>query len=76
TKLAGLIVTDSPEAAAGGEPQRRLFAGTGSDGGSRMTLADAQGRKRLVLEVAADGTARLAFLDEAGKVVREMTPEG
>lgn len=74
TKIAGLIVTDSPEAGAGGEPQRRLFAGTGADGGSRLTLADAQGRKRLVLEVGADGAAHVVFFDAAGKVVRELAP--
>ena len=71
TKVAGLIVTDSPEKA---EPQRRLFAGKGSDGASRVALSDAQGRKRLLLEVAPDGAARVVFLDAEGKVVRELTP--
>lgn len=75
TRIAGLIVTDSPEAGAGGEPQRRLFAGTGADGGSRLTLADAQGRKRLVLEVTPEGAAKVSFLDADGKVVRELTPK-
>jgi hypothetical protein len=71
TKIAGLLVTDSPEKA---EPQRRLFAGKGSDGASRIALSDAQGRKRVVIEVQPDGAARLAFLDADGKVVRELTP--
>lgn len=71
TKLAGLVVTDSPP---GAEPQRRLFAGKGGDGVSRLTLADAAGRKRLLLEVTAAGAARIAFLDAAGNVVREVVP--
>lgn len=71
TKIAGLIVTDSPEKT---EPQRRLFAGKGSDGAARVALSDAQGRKRLLLEVAPDGAARVVFLDADGKVVRELTP--
>ena len=71
TKLAGLLVVDSPDQ---GDPQRRLFAGRGSDGIARLALSDAQGRKRLVLEVTPDGRARVAFLDDHGKVTREMTP--
>ncbi len=71
TKIAGLLVVDSPEK---GDPQRRLFAGRGSDGIAKLALSDAQGRKRLILEVTPEGQARVAFLDEQGKVVREVTP--
>ena len=70
-KLAGLLVVDSPEK---GDPQRRLFAGRASDGAAKLTLSDAQGRKRLILEVTPEGKARVAFLDEQGNVTRELAP--
>lgn len=73
TKIASLIVTDSPP---GAEPQRRLFAGTGADGAARLTLADEKGRKRLVLEVAAAGGARVIVYDENGAVAQELVPGG
>jgi hypothetical protein len=68
-KLAGLLVVDSSEK---GDPQRRLFAGRAGDGNAKITLSDAQGRKRLVLEVTPDGKARVAFLDEQGNVTKEL----
>lgn len=40
---------------------------------SEVVLGDAQGRPRLVMTVGADGTPKIQFLDESGKVVRELT---
>jgi hypothetical protein len=60
-------------ASAGKFGRSRLFVGK-SEQAARVELKDAQGRPRLALEVAAEGTARIQFLDEAGKVVRSITP--
>jgi hypothetical protein len=35
---------------------------------------DAEGRKRIVMQVTADGTASLDFLDAEGHVVRSFVP--
>lgn len=53
---------------------RRAFLGRANDGVSQLTLADAQGRKRLVLRVAPDGAAAIDFLDADGKTVRSVAP--
>jgi hypothetical protein len=59
-------------AGAFGEP--RLFLGK-TDHNAVLSLRDANGRKRLVLKVTAAGEASIQFLDEAGKVVRTVTPQ-
>jgi hypothetical protein len=40
----------------------------------RVVCASAEGRNRLTLGVDSAGAARIAFLDEAGNVVREIVP--
>jgi len=35
---------------------------------------DADGGKRIVMQVLKDGTAGIQFLDEHGKVVKQLTP--
>jgi hypothetical protein len=54
--------------------RRRLMLGKLLDNSSRLSVNDAAGRPRLVLEVAPDGASAIRFLDEAGKVVRTVTP--
>jgi hypothetical protein len=51
---------------------RRLFAGKTQDKASTVVLSDAVGRPRLRLTVEAAGSARIEFLDEAGKVVTRI----
>lgn len=70
-RIAGLIVSDSPPNA---DSHRRLFVGRGDDGASSVALMDANGKKRLVLQVTVDGTPSVSFLDAEGKVVRRMLP--
>ena len=50
----------------------RLMVAKGRDRTAFLTLADAKGRPRLKLSVAADGNPRLAFLDESGKVTHSL----
>lgn len=54
----------------------RLFVGKSRDKASVVMLQDAAGMPRLVLKVAPDGGAAIDFLDNAGKVVRTIGPEG
>jgi hypothetical protein len=51
---------------------RRLFAGKTSDRAATVSLADAAGKPRLTLKVAADGDAAIEFLDADGRVVRRI----
>ena len=60
--------------AAGALGEPRLFFGK-TDHSAVLSLRDAAGRKRLVLKVTAAGEASIQFLDEAGKVVRTVTPQ-
>jgi hypothetical protein len=50
----------------------RVILGRASDGGSVLQLKDSEGRDRLVLRVAPDGSPKLQFLDATGKVVSEL----
>ena len=73
---------DTPEGQAELEKRRaagligaeRVRLGKTTDRSSVLELKDAKGRPRLVLRVAADGAATIDFLDDAGKVVRTLTP--
>lgn len=50
----------------------RVILGRARDGGSVLQLKDTEGRDRLVLRVAPDGSPKLQFLDATGKVVSEL----
>ena len=51
---------------------RRLFVGKNTDKSAAVSLADGQGRPRLVLKVEADGAAAIEFLDADGKIVQRV----
>jgi len=71
-RFAGLSVTDSP---SGSEVHRRVWVGRGDDGRASVELRDGKGRKRIVMEVSAEGSASIAFYDESGKVVNQLVPD-
>jgi hypothetical protein len=58
------------------QPQSRLFLGRKADRSAALILKDPDGRDRIVLKVAADGTPSLQFLDVSGKVLNEMPEKG
>jgi hypothetical protein len=68
-RFAGLAVLDS---IAGSEVYRRIWLGRGDDGSATLALLDAAGRKRLLLQVQADGGASVSLLDSNGNVVRNL----
>jgi hypothetical protein len=67
--IVGLIVSDTDA-----QQNRRVFVGHDKDGAARVSLMDRNGRTRLQLQVAADGSPSLAFLDSSGKVVDTLGP--
>jgi hypothetical protein len=54
------------------QPKSRLFLGRKADRSAALNLKDPEGRDRIVLKVAADGTPSLRFLDASGKVLSEL----
>jgi len=68
-RFAGLSVTDS---VTGSDNRRRVWVGRGDDGTATVDLMDAQGKKRIVMEVKADGTPSLFFLDANGRVISQF----
>ena len=54
--------------------RRRLFIGHDKQGVASVSLMDRNGRKRIVLQVAPDGTSSISFLDADGKVVNQLGP--
>lgn len=57
-----------------GEAHRAIL-GRDTDGSAQLNLKDGEGRTRLLMQVAKDGAASIQFLDEAGQVVRTVTPK-
>lgn len=53
---------------------RRVWVGREKDDAAVVSLADASGRKRIVMQVAANGTASLDFLDADGHIAKHVTP--
>jgi hypothetical protein len=49
-----------------------VFVGKDRNRASLVTLADANGKARLVMKVQADGAASIEFLDADGKVVDRL----
>jgi hypothetical protein len=62
------------KAARAGAPAgpRRMFVGKNPDRSATVSLADAEGRPRLVLKVEAGGAASIEFLDADGKMVQRV----
>ena len=51
---------------------RRLFVGKNTDKSATVSLADGQGRPRLVLRVNEDGASSIEFLDADGKITQRV----
>ena len=54
--------------------RRRLFIGHDKEGVASVSLMDRSGRKRIVLQVTADGAPSISFLDADGKIVNQLGP--
>ena len=51
---------------------RRVFVGKNTDKAATVSLADANGKPRLVMTVAPDGAATIDFLDADGKTIQRI----
>ncbi len=67
-KFAGLAVNDQNN----NRMRRRIWVGRKDDGAAIVSLMDADGKKRIVMQVAADGTPSLDFLDADGHIVKRV----
>lgn len=65
-RFAGLDVNDG---------HRRVWIGRLDPGIASVALSDAQGKKRIRIEVAADGTPSLAFYDATGHLIQDLAPK-
>jgi hypothetical protein len=70
-RFSGLAVNGFTES---GAHNRRLWAGRDASDSASVPLMDENGRKRIVMQVLKDGTASIQFLDEHGKVVKQIIP--
>lgn len=61
--------------AGNNKPHQRVYLGRKTDRSSALELKDTEGRTRISIAVAADGTPSLKFLDEQGKVVGRFPKE-
>lgn len=52
--------------------RQRLFLGKRRDNSTAMVMYDVKGRQRLRMQVAPDGSPRLEFLDESGKILYSL----
>lgn len=50
----------------------RLFLGKQRDNSTILVMSDIKGKPRIRMQVAPDGTPKLEFLDEAGKVIYSL----
>ncbi len=65
-RFAGLAVSDA---------KKRIWVGRTGDGVAAIVLMDGAGRKRVVIEAPSSGSPTLEFLDDKGRVVRQMMPD-
>src|SRR5579862_1578427 len=68
--FSGMGVSDSLRA---GESHRRVWVGRDETGSASVILMDGQGRKRMLMQVPADGIPSITFLDEEGAVTKTIS---
>ena len=74
-QLAG--VDDKTHQFAGlavGQGGQRIWIGHGDSGVASVSLSDSNGKNRIVMQVAKDGTPSLAFFDAQGHMVQSLAP--
>jgi hypothetical protein len=69
-RFAGLAISEYN----GRNPDRRVWVGRTDDGTASVSLMGADGKKRIVMQVTADGTPSLTFLDSKGQAIQRLIP--
>jgi hypothetical protein len=64
-RFAGLAVSDQ---------NRRIWVGRTADGTASVELMGADGKKRIAMQVTAEGIPTLAFFDDKGGVIQRLVP--
>lgn len=64
--LSGIEIWEQPTF------EERVFLGKRRDDSALLLMADVKGNPRIRMQVSADGTPKLEFLDEAGKVLYSL----
>ena len=74
-QLAGVDDKDRQFAGlAVGQGGQRIWIGHSDAGAASVSLSDANGKNRIVMQVGADGTPSLVFFDAQGHVVQALAP--
>lgn len=75
-ELAGVDDKDNQYAGlAVSQGGQRVWIGHTSSGVASVSLTDASGRNRIVMQVAKDGTPSLGFFDANGRLIQELAPK-
>jgi hypothetical protein len=53
-------------------PHQRIYLGRNDDKSAVLRLKDPDGHDRIIIQVAADGSPVIQFLDAAGKVTSQL----
>jgi hypothetical protein len=69
-RFAGLDISEYN----GSNRDRRVWVGRTDDGTASVSLMGADGKKRIVMQVTADGKPSLTFLDDKGQVIQHLIP--
>jgi hypothetical protein len=74
-QLAGVDDKDHQFAGlAVGQGGQRIWIGHGDSGAASVSLSDANGKNRIVMQVGSDGTPSLVFYDAQGHAVQALAP--
>ncbi len=74
-QLAGVDDKDNQFAGLGiNQGGQRIWIGRGDPDAASVSLTDSKGKKRIVMQVSADGTPSLAFFDAEGRLIQELAP--
>ena len=64
-RFSGLAVSDQ---------NRRIWVGRTADGTASVELMGADGKKRIAMQVTAEGIPTLAFFDDKGGAIQRLVP--
>ena len=74
-QLAGVDDKDDRFAGLGiNQGGQRVWIGREDPDSASVSLTDSKGKKRIVMQVSADGTPSLEFLDAEGRVIQDLAP--
>ena len=74
-QLAGVDDKDDRFAGMGiTQGGQRIWIGRDDPNSASVSLTDSKGKRRIIMQVAADGTPSLAFFDAEGHLIQDLAP--